>query len=304
MSRDRKPRSLPTLLLLTAALLFLLSGCSEAADTSGLAGSYVLTYASGPYTVMTESQVREQCLILILREDGSGEISGRDLDGRIRWGLDGGSLVVDAGSIRLKGYAENGSLLLEESGSGATLRFEAETQTPDPVAPDVTETADAWLGDWYGWWKIESELGSMPRSWYDCCARIAEQEDGSLLLTLWDEDGTASEPIAELRMIRRGETIEALGGYFLFAEVREGEWRLERPDPALYLADELHDAEGERFSYSIYLRPWGKPWIGAEKDQLPFYYEDWYLPAIRAGEKMPDRIPWQKMETKRENPGD
>lgn len=104
-------------------------------------------------------------------------------------------------------------------------------------------------------------------------------------------------------MTERGEALEAISGYFMFAEVHEGEWHLERPNPALYLPGERHDAEEEHFSYSVYLRPWGPRWDDAEDDQLPFYYEDWYLPATRGGEPMPDRIPWQELEAGRENPG-
>ena len=36
------------------------------------------------------------------------------------------------------------------------------------------------------------------------------------------------------------------------------------------------------------------------EEQLPFYYEDWYLPLVLAGESMPDWIPWQQMEKERE----
>ena len=284
--------------------MLLITGCSEAADTSGLAGTYTLCYASGPNTVLSETQIRENAVILRLEENGVGTISGGELEGRIRWGLDGGALFIDTGSIRMRGYAENGTIVVVESGSGATLRFEPEPTAGDSVLPESTETEDAFLGDWYGWWKIEAETGNMPESWYDCCARIEKDQDGCLRLVLWDEDGSAEEPLAELRMAPREDGIEALNGYFLFSPVREGEWRLENPAPALYLADGIHDAEGERFSYSVYLRPWGLVWDDAETEQLPFYYEDWYLPAIHAGKTMPDSIPWQELEMKRENPGD
>ena len=292
------------LLSLITGLLLLLTGCSEAADTSGLAGSYVLTYASGSNSVLSETQVREKTIVLRLEENGRGEIRGGELSGRIHWGLEGGALVIDAGAIRLKGYAENGAILLKENGSGATLRFEPETtaETVDDIVN--TETEALYLGDWYGWWKIESETGNMPRSWYDCCARIDRMDEGSLHFVLWDEDGSAAEPLAEIRMAVRGDGIESLDGYFLFSDIRAGEWRLEKPEPALYLAEGHHDAEGEQFSYSVYLRPWGEQWNDADGEQLPFYYSDWYVPAILSGESMPDRIPWQELEMKRENPGD
>ncbi len=305
MNRRRQNQRLQGRLLgLIAGILLLLCGCSEAADTSGLAGSYVLTYASGPDFVLSETQVQEKAIVLRLDENGGGEIHGGELAGIIHWGLEGGALVIDAGSIRLKGYAENGAVFLRESGSGAMLRFEPETADQATDRSEIDRTAESFAGDWYGWWKIETEAGTMPRSWYDCCARIELLDDGCLKLVLWDEDGSAAEPLAEVRMAVRGDGIEAMDGYFLFSAIREGEWRFEKPEPALYLAEGHHVAEGEDFSYSLYLRPWGEPWDGADEEQLPFYYNDWYLPAIRSGESMPDSIPWKELEIRREDPGD
>ena len=305
LNRVRKNRHLQRRLLsLIAGILILLTGCSEAADTSGLAGSYVLTYASGPDFVLSEIQVREKAIVLRLEENGVGEIRGGELDGRVRWGLEGGTLVIDAGAIRLKGYGENGAIFLEESGSGAMLRFEPQTPGEASGSFETDVTAELFTGDWYGWWKVETEAGSMPRSWYDCCARIELLDDGCLSLVLWDEDGSASEPLAEVRLAVRRDGIESLDGYFLFSAIREGEWRFEKPEPALYLTEGHHAGEGEDFTYSIYLRSWGKRWNDADEEQLPFYYNDWYLPAIRSGESMPDSIPWQELEIRRENPGD
>ena len=45
--------------------------------------------------------------------------------------------------------------------------------------------------------------------------------------------------------------------------------------------------------YTIVLRPWGTVWSDVESvasELLPYYYNDWYLPAIEAGEEMPDSL--------------
>lgn len=47
------------------------------------------------------------------------------------------------------------------------------------------------------------------------------------------------------------------------------------------------------YDYQFILRPWGTDWSDFAADYpdgLPYYYEDWYLPATRAGISMPDAI--------------
>ena len=46
-------------------------------------------------------------------------------------------------------------------------------------------------------------------------------------------------------------------------------------------------------TYYIYLRPWGQLWddIAQEfPDDIPYYYESWYLPLVQAGQSAPERI--------------
>ena len=50
----------------------------------------------------------------------------------------------------------------------------------------------------------------------------------------------------------------------------------------------LHDAEGERFDYTLCLRRWGEEW--PEDSERPYYYGDWYLPLIEAGASMPEAM--------------
>ena len=51
---------------------------------------------------------------------------------------------------------------------------------------------------------------------------------------------------------------------------------------------EAVESEGG-FSFEIFLRPWGELWPGKD-NEIPYYYEDWYLPLIRAGSAMPDTV--------------
>ena len=52
-----------------------------------------------------------------------------------------------------------------------------------------------------------------------------------------------------------------------------------------------YESEEGSFDYQIVLRPWGTVWDDVEStapELLPYFYKDWYLRAIDAGEDMPD----------------
>ena len=51
-----------------------------------------------------------------------------------------------------------------------------------------------------------------------------------------------------------------------------------------------YESGEDEYSYDIYLRPWGTYWDDVEEEDLPAFYDDWYLPLIVAGEAMPDSI--------------
>ena len=56
------------------------------------------------------------------------------------------------------------------------------------------------------------------------------------------------------------------------------------------LIEEANENGDDQFTYDIFLRPWGTSWDDAKAEDLPYYYHDWYLPLIEAGEPMPDSI--------------
>ena len=163
-----------------------------------------------------------------------------------------------------------------------------------------------WNGGWYGWWSISNATGdwaALDRQWYDCFARISVDADGDGTLTLWDESMSAASPMGEVSVVvSPGEdgamgTLASTGGTFWLAVIGEGEWTL---NPTAYgfenmlVVDAAHYASDEgSFDYTIVLRPWGTVWSDVESvasELLPYYYNDWYLPAIEAGEEMPDSL--------------
>ncbi|MCR5089492.1 MAG: hypothetical protein K6C08_08280 [Oscillospiraceae bacterium] len=285
-------------LLLLLALSIGLSGCIRgAADTSGLAGDYYLLSAEKDGILLPQTELESLDITLRLEEDGRGLLCDSDGSGRIRWSSDSSGLTLTAGNRRFAGHTEGEKLILQERNSGVAFCFcrEKLDERADEFPPSTSLT-----GDWYGWWKTERSDGSMPESWYDCCAEISEADQGLLRLSFWDENGSRMDPLAEVFFLQHSDgSWHSAYGYFLYEEIAEDELSLPDDGAVLYMDGLHHDAEGERFDCSIYLRPWGDFWENAPAAQLPFYYSDWYLPLIRAGKDMPDEIPWEKTEQKR-----
>lgn len=164
------------------------------------------------------------------------------------------------------------------------------------------QLCDWWNGDWYGWWVMTGCWGyyeDMEGQWWDICGTIDIGEEGIGTVTLWDEDYTKSEPMVSasvsLSEAGTGEfgTMMSEGGWFTDIDLEHADWIV---DPGLVdYPDMIHisgyyESSDDEYSYDIYLRPWGTYWDDVMEEDLPAFYDDWYLPLIEAGESMPDSI--------------
>lgn len=262
---------------------------------------------------VTISDVWENGLSIELFGDGSCRF---DFNGRIidaKWELDGDSFRILGGSD-FSGTLKNGVLMLEDvAGLGVTLYFMKDGYTPPP--PVIEETggsyAEAWEGDYYGFWTIYEVSGSFERSGnylynhWDACASIRIDGDEGFI-AVWDEDG---DDVAQAR-VAFGPGLTDKGcmttteGYFYSNDLSDGVWRVDPGEGMLrdyegfiVISGRYAESAEDWVKYYIILRPWGMDWedvkTGDMSDMLyvelmPKYYEDWYLPLIRAGEPMPD----------------
>lgn len=282
-------------------LIFIFSACGEAADTSGLSGGYVLKSVEEEGMLLPAEAVEEMDLHLQLEPGGRGSVLRGADEGSLSWSVEGELLTVRLGTTTLTGSLEECDLVLQPMNSSEVLHFAME-ESATGVAQESDEGRKAFSfhEDWYGWWKIEQVEGEMPVTWYDCCAAFIHNDDGTLLLIIWDEDSSREDPLAEILLEDTdGGELASISGYFLYDSVEAGEWCFSIPESELFLEDRRHEGNALTFSYSIYLRPWGAEWGDLSAEQLPFYYEDWYLPLIHEHEPMPHRIPWQKIEEER-----
>ena len=205
---------------------------------------------------------------------------------------------------------KNGTITIDPS----TLSREASadsTGSTDITLPAPTGDAllDWWNGAWYGWWTMTGCSGayeSMAGQWWDACAVIDIGLDYTGTVTIWDEDYSRADPITQasvtLNSAGAGEhgTVMSESGYFTNLPLEHADWIIDPainsrfPDVENMICIEGWYEDGEdEFYYEVYLRPWGQLWddFAADyPDDIPYYYDDWYLPLVESGSAMPDVV--------------
>ena len=275
------------LLFLIVLMTLALCGCGEKDENAGLYHCVEVRSGEEPLDLADS--------VLNLDQGGYGELTIRGELGAIRWTREGSELRVDVNGQVLAGTIENGLVSLEIP-DNITLIYAREDRAESYLAERAAKREQQallqaeWNGDWYGWWRIENAEGELADTWYDLCARVQPQADGRLYLTLWDEDQSLTEPMGELMLrVDEGETAQAVDGYFWLAGPEEMAFTL--TDGQLCAAGHC-EGGGESFDYTLCLRRWGERWN--EDTERPYYYDDWYLPLIRAGREMPDAMDIRK----------
>ena len=196
----------------------------------------------------------------------------------------------------------------------ATLSREASadsTGSTDTTLPAPTGDAllDWWNGAWYGWWTMTGCSGtyeSMSGQWWDACAVIDIGSDYTGTVTIWDEDYSRADPMLQasvtLNSAGVGEhgTVMSESGYFTNLPLEHADWIIDPainsrfPDVENMICIEGWYEDGDdEFYYEVYLRPWGQLWddFAADyPDDIPYYYDDWYLPLVESGSSMPDVV--------------
>ena len=194
-----------------------------------------------------------------------------------------------------------------------TLNRETAADTEPGAALPAATTGDAlldwWNGAWYGWWTMTGCSGayeSMAGRWWDACAVIDIGSDYTGTVTIWDEDYSRADPMSQvsvtLNSAGAGEhgTVMSESGYFTNLPLEHADRIIDPainsrfPDVENMICIEGWYEDGEdEFYYEVYLRPWGQLWddFAADyPDDIPYYYDDWYLPLVESGSAMPDVV--------------
>ncbi len=199
--------------------------------------------------------------------------------------------------------------MVDDKGGSISVDLAA-LERVEPVSFTASEELlDWWNGEWYGWWMMTESTGiyeHLDGFWWDICAEIEIDEGKYGTVTLWDEDYSRDDPMAHV-LVRLSEdglgehgTLYSESGWLMNADITSDSWTV---DPALagmfdgyenvLCIGGYYESGEDTFTYTIYLRPWGQLWddIAAEyPDDIPYFYDDWYLPLLDAGKTMPDEI--------------
>lgn len=187
------------------------------------------------------------------------------------------------------------ALLLGGCAAAKASRVEVNPAVTEPTVTAVTETAEAFPADWYGWWRMTDTSGDwahMYGYWWDCCARVSDE--GDLSMELWDENPFYDGRLGRAVLCRTEQGLRCLSGEFLDRTLRADEWTVSLDEdelgPVLTIRGDYAAVNSTgAFHYEITLRPWGSLWP-EDTDKQPYYYTDWYLPLIEAGRPMPDDL--------------
>ena len=255
---------------------------------------------------------------IVLRKKGKGILFLEEsMD--ITWELDDEDLTVTTEDDEYTGTLEGDTVTLEvddcvyvfekeeeETSSGGTATVPSSTTRPK------LQDRSWWSGDWYGWWTVlegEGEMYLMEGAGWDVCAQI-EVTDDTAKLHIWDEHTGEEQNVWIVdAAISEGSDdrgiLEATGGTFRGAELAPGDLGC---DPTALPYGGYQDLicitgvytdpadPANTCTYCILLRPWGAEWEDLRAvdpampypDMLPLHYNDWYLPLIRNGGKMPE----------------
>ena len=196
------------------------------------------------------------------------------------------------------------ALLLGMTACGKAAR----TPAPQPADETAADPVAAyWDGQWYGWWVIWEGTGvyaGYAGQWWDVAAEI-DCDGTSATMLLWEQNFPKTNPLGEISLNIDADRSESeygcavsTGGRFYTGPVEDGSFVI---DPAeadypdrLRFDGEITDENGDTFSYSVCIRPWGMLWddVKAEcPEELPRNYHNWYIALINAGKPIPDVLP-------------
>ena len=170
------------------------------------------------------------------------------------------------------------------------VKIQALNRPQDELTPNDLKY---WNGDYYGWWVIDNVISGNSEAegnWWDCCMTLDIFSNGSGCIILWDEDYSKSDPLAEVFVsvsVNNGVArIVSESGEFMGTPVGHADWLFYSDatgyEDTLGFYATYEDAETKADCY-FFLRQWGTIWDDVAED-MPFYYDSWYLPLIEDGE--------------------
>ena len=281
------------ILEIEGAILHFVPGEGSAPVTGGNnngVGTYVAVSGNMNGTELNDSTLAQMGGVsIVFNGDGTGTMS---LFGQTD------AITYDETTITKSGismsYELDGDYLYFHMSSAIEFVMVPENGTANRPAGDLTPNdLGYWAGDYYGWWVVDNVITGNPDAegnWWDCCMTLDIASDGTGYITIWDEDYGKDDPIAEVSVsvsVHDGVArIVSESGQFMGMPVNHADWLFYSDstgyDDTLGFFAVYEDSEMKIENY-FFLRRWGTIWNDVSENDMPYYYEDWYLPLIEAG---------------------
>ena len=289
------------ILEIEGAILHFVPGQGSAPVTGGSndgVGTYVAVSGNMNGTELNDSTLAQMGGVsIVFNGDGTGTMS---LFGQTD------EITYDETTITKSGvsmsYELVGDYLYFYMSSAIEFVMVPENGTANRPTGDLTPNdLGYWAGDYYGWWVVDNVItgnSEAEGNWWDCCMTLDIASDGTGYITIWDEDYGKYDPIAEVSVsvfVHDGVArIVSESGQFMGMPVNHADWLFYSDatgyDDTLGFFAVYEDSEMKVENY-FFLRRWGTIWNDVSENDMPYYYEDWYLPLIEAGVTVaPDTI--------------
>lgn len=314
---------------LVAAMIFMIFGMTRfaASGDKGALGRY-----EGVSCLVSGQDLGAEDEWVELKSGGKASLRLMDETYNGTWTLDGEDITITESGDKYTGTLRDGVMTVDFYGMVYTFAkdgarvpetmpesiSESQPESMPETRPEETEDSTIpalvhwWEGDWYGWWILQNGTGDwedITGNYWDTCARIWVEDDGTGYIEFWDEDNEAGECFANATVTfttegtsgKQGAMVCGTG-QFWNAKLAERDWAVDPVDrpfgpkvkDGICIEGTYVDPEDSdnSFDYEFYLRPWGTEWEDVRSadtsalrydNMMPAYYDSWYLPLIRDG---------------------
>lgn len=313
-------------MLAMAMMIFLLAGCGKEDDSNNPnLGLYTAFTGSMSGIEIEIADVYAGGFTIELKANGKAQLVIDGTTGKGKWTLEGNKFTISGGGFEGEGTLKDGVMILENvMGSGLTVTlvneaflkslsedageydfdedieagFADETMdnavpglTDDMLAEDSFDTSYAakWEGTWFGWFWFDECTGKFIDSAdsLSACYLVLEFDDEKTgtfeVSNSWYTFGSGDFEID-------GDLLKVTSGLVFDSPINTDNWifvPIPGYEPEITMADEIVDDDGDKLTFSMFLKPWGYNWDEMETSNM---YEKIFKPykeKVAAGENPP-----------------
>ena len=306
-------------MLAMAMMIFLLVGCGKEDDSNNPnLGLYTAFTGSMSGIEIEIADVYAGGFTIELKANGKAQLDIDGTTGKGKWTLEGNKFTISGGGFEGEGTLKDGVMILENvmgKGLNITLVSEAflkslseeeddsdvdiETDQEDITGIetgdiDIEDSFDSsyaakWEGTWFGWFWFDECTGKFIDSAdsLSACYLVLEFDDEKTgtfeVSNSWYTFGSGDFEID-------GDLLKVTSGLVFDSDINTDNWifvPVPGYEPEITMADVIVDDDGDKLTYSMFLKPWGYNWDEMETSNM---YEKIFKPykeKVAAGQNPP-----------------